>query len=143
MDRIVTACAAASACVHIGQARHRRGCADRPGTDAAAGSRRAPLGARRAGHLPRTWPGNDFVLSVVHTCSLADLRRALGGFVWPPLASGLPLPVRPTRCTMLQVVLYPIVSLRELGMGARRYVETLEDTMVLVLGSYGLHARVR
>jgi len=42
-----------------------------------------------------------------------------------------------------QVVLYPIVSLRELGVGARRYVETLEDTMVLVLGSYGLHARVR
>ena len=47
------------------------------------------------------------------------------------------------ECPRPQVVLYPIVNLRELGMGARRYVETLEDTMVLVLGSYGLHARVR
>jgi len=59
------------------------------------------------------------------------------------LASSLEQPLRQTGSTVPQVVLYPIVSLRELGVGARRYVETLEDTMVLVLGSYGLHARVR
>lgn len=43
----------------------------------------------------------------------------------------------------LQVVLYPIVNLRELRVGARAYVEGLEDTMIRTVGAYGVHARVR
>ena len=38
---------------------------------------------------------------------------------------------------------YPIVSLRPLGLGARAYVESLEDTMVAVAGAYGVAARGR
>lgn len=41
-----------------------------------------------------------------------------------------------------QLVVYPIVSLRELGVGARAYVEGLEDCMVRTLGRYGIAARV-
>lgn len=42
-----------------------------------------------------------------------------------------------------QLVVYPIVNLRELGVGARAYVEGLEDAMVRALGAYGIAARVR
>ncbi|KAL4428172.1 hypothetical protein ABPG75_002261 [Micractinium tetrahymenae] len=42
-----------------------------------------------------------------------------------------------------QLVLYPILSLRELGLGARAYVEGLEDVMVASLGRYGIAARGR
>ena len=42
-----------------------------------------------------------------------------------------------------QLVVYPIVSLRGLGIGARAYVEGLEDVMVRTLGRYGVAARVR
>jgi lipoate-protein ligase B len=42
-----------------------------------------------------------------------------------------------------QLVVYPIVSLRGLGCGARAYVEGLEDVMVRTLGRYGISARVR
>jgi hypothetical protein len=42
-----------------------------------------------------------------------------------------------------QAVLYPIVHVRELGTGARRYVEGLEDTMVHTAAEYGLRAYVR
>jgi len=42
-----------------------------------------------------------------------------------------------------QAVLYPIVHVRELGTGARRYVEGLEDTMVHTAADYGLRAYVR
>ena len=41
-----------------------------------------------------------------------------------------------------QLVAYPIVDLRALRIGARAYVEGLEDAMVQTLGAYGLHARV-
>lgn len=41
-----------------------------------------------------------------------------------------------------QLVVYPIVSLRGLGCGARAYVEGLEDAMVRTLGRYGIAARV-
>lgn len=41
-----------------------------------------------------------------------------------------------------QLIAYPIVSLRHLGLGARAYVEALEDAMVAVAGRYGLAARV-
>lgn len=41
-----------------------------------------------------------------------------------------------------QAVLYPIVHVRELGTGARRYVEGLEDTMVHTAAEYGLRAYV-
>ncbi|CAA0841540.1 Octanoyltransferase [Striga hermonthica] len=40
-----------------------------------------------------------------------------------------------------QAVLYPIVSLRELGLGARKYVEKLELTMIELASLYGLAAR--
>ena len=41
-----------------------------------------------------------------------------------------------------QIVLYPVVNLRRLGLGARAYVETLEDCMVAACGHYGIQARV-
>ncbi len=41
-----------------------------------------------------------------------------------------------------QLVVYPIVSLRQLGVGPRAYVEGLEDTLVRTLGRYGISARV-
>jgi len=40
------------------------------------------------------------------------------------------------------VVLYPIVNLRELRVGARAYVEGLEDTMISAVGAYGVEAKV-
>ena len=40
-----------------------------------------------------------------------------------------------------QAVLYPIVSLREKGLGARRYVEALEASMIRVAAIYGVRAR--
>ena len=42
-----------------------------------------------------------------------------------------------------QMVLYPIVNLRRLGLGARAYVETLEECMVGACSHYGIQARVR
>ena len=39
-----------------------------------------------------------------------------------------------------QVVLYPILALRELGVGARRYVEGLEEAMVRCAARYGVEA---
>lgn len=42
-----------------------------------------------------------------------------------------------------QLVVYPIVSLRELRVGPRAYVEGLEDAMVAALGEWGIVARVR
>ena len=43
----------------------------------------------------------------------------------------------------MQLVCYPIVNLRRLRLGARAYVEGLEDTVVATVGQYGLHARVQ
>lgn len=40
-------------------------------------------------------------------------------------------------------MVYPIVSLRELGLGARAYVEGLEDALIRTAGVYGVQARVR
>ncbi|KAL3652233.1 Lipoyl ligase [Castilleja foliolosa] len=40
-----------------------------------------------------------------------------------------------------QAILYPIISLRELGIGARKYVEKLELTMIELASLYGLEAR--
>ena len=39
--------------------------------------------------------------------------------------------------------MYPVVNLRRLGVGARAYVEGLEDAMVRTAGAYGVCARVR
>ena len=47
------------------------------------------------------------------------------------------------RLPCAQVVMYPIVNLRRLGVGARAYVEGLEDAMVRTAGVYGVSARVR
>ena len=41
-----------------------------------------------------------------------------------------------------QLVLYPIVDLRRLRLGARAYVEALEDTVVTVAAQYGISAKV-
>jgi hypothetical protein len=41
-----------------------------------------------------------------------------------------------------QLVVYPLLNLRELGCGARDYVEGLEDVIVQTLGRYGISARV-
>lgn len=40
-----------------------------------------------------------------------------------------------------QAVLYPIISLRDIGFGARKYVETLESTMINLASLYGVKAR--
>lgn len=40
-----------------------------------------------------------------------------------------------------QAILYPIISLREFGLGARRYVENLENTMIKLALLYGIEAR--
>lgn len=39
-----------------------------------------------------------------------------------------------------QAILYPIVSLRDIGIGARRYVENLESTMIELASLYGVKA---
>ena len=41
-----------------------------------------------------------------------------------------------------QLVCYPIVNLRRMKLGARAYVEGLEDTVIATLGQYDLPARV-
>ena len=41
-----------------------------------------------------------------------------------------------------QLVAYPIVNLRGLQLGARAYVETLEDIMIDLAAHYGIQARV-
>ncbi|KAL3519167.1 hypothetical protein ACH5RR_021756 [Cinchona calisaya] len=40
-----------------------------------------------------------------------------------------------------QAILYPIISLRDIGFGARKYVETLEFTMTELASLYGVKAR--
>jgi lipoate-protein ligase B len=37
-----------------------------------------------------------------------------------------------------QLVAYPIVQLRGLGLGARAYVDALEDSMISTVGAYGI-----
>nr|XP_043621319.1 octanoyltransferase LIP2, mitochondrial [Erigeron canadensis] len=39
-----------------------------------------------------------------------------------------------------QAILYPIVSLRDIGLGARKYVENLESTMIDLSSLYGVKA---
>ncbi len=41
-----------------------------------------------------------------------------------------------------QLIAYPIVNLRQLKLGARAYVEALEDIMIATAGVYGVSARV-
>ncbi|KAH0465044.1 hypothetical protein IEQ34_005147 [Dendrobium chrysotoxum] len=40
-----------------------------------------------------------------------------------------------------QAVIYPIISLRDIGLGARKYVETLELAMIELASLYGVNAR--
>ncbi|XP_027184060.1 octanoyltransferase LIP2, mitochondrial [Coffea eugenioides] len=40
-----------------------------------------------------------------------------------------------------QAILYPIISLRDIGFGARKYVETLELTMIELASLHGVKAR--
>ena len=42
-----------------------------------------------------------------------------------------------------QLVAYPILNLRSLKLGARAYVEALEDTMIDTAEKYGVVAKVR
>lgn len=39
-----------------------------------------------------------------------------------------------------QAILYPIISLRDIGLGARNYVEKLESTMIEIVSLYGVKA---
>lgn len=39
-----------------------------------------------------------------------------------------------------QIILYPIISLKDIHFGARRYVETLEAAMIELAGAYGVEA---
>lgn len=40
-----------------------------------------------------------------------------------------------------QLVAYPVLDLRQLGLGARAYVESLEDAMVQAVGCFGIQVR--
>ncbi|KAL1550351.1 Lipoyl ligase [Salvia divinorum] len=40
-----------------------------------------------------------------------------------------------------QAILYPVISLRDIGIGARKYVENLESTMIELASLYGIKAR--
>ncbi|XP_031121677.1 octanoyltransferase LIP2, mitochondrial [Ipomoea triloba] len=40
-----------------------------------------------------------------------------------------------------QAILYPIISLRDIGLGARKYVENLELTMIELASKYGVKAQ--
>ncbi|KAK2973028.1 hypothetical protein RJ640_001551 [Escallonia rubra] len=40
-----------------------------------------------------------------------------------------------------QAILYPIISLRDIGHGARNYVEKLESSMIELASLYGVKAR--
>ncbi|XP_073316895.1 octanoyltransferase LIP2, mitochondrial-like isoform X1 [Primulina huaijiensis] len=40
-----------------------------------------------------------------------------------------------------QAILYPIISLRDIGLGARQYVEKLETTMIQLASVHGVEAR--
>uniref|UniRef100_A0A2P2JMW3 lipoyl(octanoyl) transferase n=1 Tax=Rhizophora mucronata TaxID=61149 RepID=A0A2P2JMW3_RHIMU len=40
-----------------------------------------------------------------------------------------------------QAILYPIINLRNVGLGARKYVEKLESTMIELASLYGVEAR--
>ena len=42
-----------------------------------------------------------------------------------------------------QLVLYPVVQLRRLGLGPRAYVEALEDVVIHLAADYGIRAEVR
>lgn len=42
-----------------------------------------------------------------------------------------------------QIVVYPIINLRSLGLGARKYVESLEDAMIDTAAIYGLSCQGR
>jgi lipoyl(octanoyl) transferase len=42
-----------------------------------------------------------------------------------------------------QLVAYPVLALRGLGLGARAYVEALEDAVIAVAGAWGVPARGR
>ncbi|CAI0450310.1 unnamed protein product [Linum tenue] len=48
----------------------------------------------------------------------------------------------PPTYTLGKAVLYPILSLREIGLGARKYVEQLELTMIELASLYGVKASV-
>jgi len=37
-----------------------------------------------------------------------------------------------------QLVAYPIINLRQLGLGARAFVEALEDAMIHTVGCFGI-----
>ena len=41
-----------------------------------------------------------------------------------------------------QLVVYPIINLRDFGLGARKYVECLEDSVIDTLDVYGIKAHV-
>lgn len=42
-----------------------------------------------------------------------------------------------------QIVAYPVINIRKLGLGARAYVEALEDAMIRTAGIYGVSAQGR
>uniref|UniRef100_A0A0E0NUC1 lipoyl(octanoyl) transferase n=1 Tax=Oryza rufipogon TaxID=4529 RepID=A0A0E0NUC1_ORYRU len=99
---------------------------------------------RRAGRVP------DLVLSLQHppTYTLGKRRtdhnlllpeadlRALGADIHRTERGG-----DVTFHGPRQAVLYPILSLRAIGLGARRYVEGLESAMIEVAALYGVQAR--
>nr|CAD1833152.1 unnamed protein product [Ananas comosus var. bracteatus] len=61
--------------------------------------------------------------------------------VVPDLVLSLQHPPRTHSGKGERAVLYPILSLREIGFGARKYVEGLESVMIEVAASHGVKAR--
>ncbi|KAE8816393.1 Octanoyltransferase [Hordeum vulgare] len=99
---------------------------------------------RRAGRVP------DLVLSLQHppTYTLGKRRTDHNLLVPESSLAGLGAELYRTErggdVTFhgpRQAVLYPILSLRDIGLGARRYVEGLESAMIEVASLYGVKAR--
>lgn len=102
------------------------------------------LADRRAGRVP------DLVLSLQHPPTYTFGKRRTDHNLLVPESSlaGLGAELHRTErggdVTFhgpRQAVLYPILSLRDAGLGARRYVEGLESAMVDVAALYGVKAR--
>lgn len=96
---------------------------------------------RRAGRVP------DLVLSLQHPPTYTFGKRPSDHNLLVPessLGAELHRTERGGHVTFhgpRQAVLYPILSLRDIGLGARRYVEGLESAMIEVAALYGVEAR--
>jgi hypothetical protein len=87
-------------------------------------------------HHPSTNAKHQFIpTSCSFTKPLQELRRS--GFE----VHSVPRGGETTYHGPGQLVAYPIINLKQLGLGARAFVEGLEDAMVQTAGCFGIQAR--